>query len=129
MGIRTKIAKNVQPHLEPGETLQAGFPAQGGINPWWVLLTGWILFIWFSKFMIIAVTDRRILLFKASLVATGKPKELVGTFPRETRFGPTSGIFGKIELGGKRYYVHKRFRQDLEAADAAADTAAAPATA
>jgi hypothetical protein len=128
MGIRTKIAKNVQPHLEPGETLQHGFPAQGGINPWWVVLTGYIIFMWFSKYMIVAVTDRRILLFKASPLATGKPKELVGTFPRETRFGPTSGVFGKIELGGTRYYVHRRFRKDLEEADAAAGTAA-PASA
>jgi hypothetical protein len=128
MGIRTKIAKNVQPHLEPGETLQAGFPAQGGVNPWWVILTGYIIFMWLSKYMIIAVTDRRILLFKASLLATGKPKELVGTFPRETRFGETSGVFGKIELGGTRYYVHKRFRKDLEAADAA-PSPAAPASA
>jgi hypothetical protein len=128
MGIRTKIAKNVQPHLEPGETLQAGFPAQGGVNPWWVILTGYIIFMWLSKYMIIAVTDRRILLFKASALSTGKPKELVGTFPRETRFGATSGVFGKIELGGTRYYVHKRFRKDLETADAAAATAApAPA--
>ena len=124
MGIREKIAKYVQPHLEPGETLQAGFPAQGGINPWWLIATGYIIFIWLAKFMIIAVTDRRILLFKASPFVTGKPKELVGTFPRETRFGPTSGIFGKIELGGTRYYVHKRFRNDLETADAAAGTAA-----
>jgi hypothetical protein len=37
-------------------------------------------------------------------------------------------VFGKIELGGTRYYVHKRFRKDLKAADAAAGTAArAPA--
>jgi len=128
MGIRTKIAKNVQPHLEPGETLQAGFPAQGGLNPWWVVLTGYIIFMWLSKYMIIAVTDRRILLFKASPLVTTKPKELVGTFPRETRFGETSGVFGKIELGGTRYYVHKRFRKDLETADEAAGTAApAPA--
>jgi hypothetical protein len=128
MGIRTKIAKNVQPHLEPGETLQAGFPAQSGINPWWIVFTGYVLFMWLGKYAIIAVTDRRILVFKASPLATTKPKELLGTFPRETRFGSTSGVFGKIELGGTRYYVHKRFRKDLETADATPGTAA-PASA
>jgi hypothetical protein len=84
--------------------------------------------MWLGKYAIIAVTDRRILVFKASPLATTRPKELLGTFPRETRFGPTSGVFGKIDLGGTRYYVHKRFRKDLEAADAAAATSA-PASA
>jgi hypothetical protein len=128
MGVRAKIAKNVQPYLEEGETLQAGFPAQGGINPWLLVFTGFIIFIWFAKFMIVAVTDRRILLFKASPLVTGKPKELVATFPRETKFGATKGVFGKIDLGGTRYYVHKRFRKDLETADAA-PSPAAPASA
>lgn len=128
MGIRKKVSKNVEPHLEPGETLQAAFLAQGGINPWWVILTGYLLFFWLAKYVIVAVTDRRILLFKASALATTKPKELLGTFPRETRFGPISGVWGKIELGGTRYYVHRRFHKEVEAADAAPATAApAPA--
>lgn len=128
MGIRNKLEKNVQPHLEPGETLQAAFPAQGGINPWLIVFTGYLIFMWLAKYVIVAVTDRRILVFKASPLATTKPKELLGTFPRETLFGPVSGIFGKIELGGTRYYVHRRFHKEVEAADAAPSTAApAPA--
>lgn len=119
MGIRKKLEKNVQPHLEPGETLQAVFPAQGGINPWLIVFTGYLIFMWLAKYVIVAVTDRRILVFKASPLATTKPKELLGTFPRETRFGSVSGIFGKIELGGTRYYVHRRFHKEVEAADAA----------
>ncbi|MEK6275623.1 MAG: hypothetical protein AABM30_09825 [Actinomycetota bacterium] len=127
MAIRDKISKNVEPHLEPGETLQAAFPAQGGINPWSVILTGYLLLMWLAKYVVVAVTDKRILLFKASSLAPTKPKELLGTFPRDTRFGPVSGIWGKIELGGTRYYVHRRFHKDVEAADAAPGTAAAPA--
>lgn len=122
MGIRKKLEKNVQPHLEPGETLQAVFPAQGGLNPWLIIFTGYLLFMWLAKYAIVAVTDRRILLFKASPLATTKPKELLGAFPRETRFGPVSGVFGKIELGGTRYYVHRRFHKEVEAADAAPAT-------
>lgn len=128
MGIRKKLEKNVQPHLEPGESLQAVFPAQGGLNPWLIVLTGYLIFMWLAKYVIVAVTDRRILVFKASPLATTKPKELLGTFPRETRFGAVSGIFGKIELGGTRYYVHRRFHKEVESADAAS-TAAVPATA
>jgi hypothetical protein len=63
---------------------------------------------------------------KASSLATTKPKELVGSFPRETRLGHVSGLWGKIELGGTRYYVHRRFHRDVAAADAAPG-AAAPA--
>ncbi len=124
MGIRNKLEKNVQPHVEPGETLQAAFPAQGGLNPWLIVFTGYLIFMWLAKYVIVAVTDRRILVFKASPLATTKPKELLGTFPRETRFGPVSGIFGKIELGGTKYYVHRRFHKEVEAADAAPATAA-----
>jgi hypothetical protein len=128
MSIRTKLEKNVQPHLEPGETLQTVFPAQGGPNPWLIVLTGYLIFMWLAKYVIVAVTDRRILVFKASPLATTKPKELLGTFPRETRFGSVSGVFGKIELGGTRYYVHRRFHKEVESADAAPGTAApAPA--
>jgi hypothetical protein len=127
MAIRDKISKNVRPHLEPGETLQAAFPAQGGVNPWMVILTGYLLLMRLAKYVVVAVTDKQILLYKASSLAPTKPKELLGTFPRETTLGPVSGIWGKIELGGTRYYVHRRFHKDVEAADAAPGTAAAPA--
>ena len=123
MAVRDKISKSVPPHLEPGETLQAAFPAQGGINPNLLILTGYLLAFVLSKYVIVAVTDRRIALFKASALATTKPKELLGSFPRETRLGPVSGLWGKIELGGTRYYVHRRFHKDVEAADAAAAAA------
>ena len=129
MAIRDKIAKNVQPHLEQGETLQAVFPAQGGINPWLGMLTGYLIFLVLGKYVIVAVTDRRIVVFKASPLATTKPKEQLGTFGRETELGPVSGLWGKIDLGGMRYYVHRRFHSDVQAADAAPASSAAPASA
>jgi hypothetical protein len=128
MSIKNKLEKNVQPQLESGETLQAVFPAQGGINPWFVIFTGYLLFMWMAKYVIVAVTDKRIVVFKASPLATTKPKEVLGTYPRDTRFGPLSGIFGKIELGGTKYYVHKRFHKEVAAADAAS-AASEPAAA
>lgn len=127
MAIRDKVSKNVQSQLEPGETLQAAFPAQGGVSPYLLMLTGYLLFFWLAKYVLVAVTDRRIALFRASALATTKPKELLGSFPRETRLGPVSGLWGKIELGGTRYYVHRRFHRDVEAADAHPGAAAAPA--
>ena len=127
MAIRDKLATNVQPFLEPGENLQSVFPAQSGPNPYLLFLT-YLLFFW-MKYLVVAVTDRRILLLKASALATTKPKEVVDTFPRETRLGPVSGLWGTVNLGGMKVYVHRRFHKDVEAADAAAPAAsAAPAT-
>ena len=118
MAIRDKLEQNVQPHLEPGETVQAAFPATGGLSPWFLVLT--YLFFFLMKYVIVVATDRRILLLKASILGTTKPKEVLGTFPRETKLGPVSGIYAKINLGGTTYYVHRRFHGDVKAADAAA---------
>jgi hypothetical protein len=128
MAIRDKIARNVQPHLDQGETLQAGFPAQGGVSPWILPITGYLAAFFLSNYVVVAVTDRRIAIFKASPLATTKPKELLGSLPRQTRLGPVSGVWSKIDLGGTGYYVHKRFHKDVEAANAAPGASAtAPA--
>jgi len=127
MAIRDKLAKGVQPHLEPGETLQSAFPAQSGPSPWLMVLMGVLPYMLIAKYVVIAVTDRRIAVFKASALTTTKPKELLASYPRETTLNRTGGIYGKIQLGGTRYWVHRRFKNDVAAADDAGGTAA-PAT-
>jgi hypothetical protein len=127
MAIRDKLSRNVQPYLEPDERVQAVFPGTSR-SPWFLPLTGYVFFFLIAKYVIIAVTDRRILLLKANPFATTKPKQSLGSFPRETRLGPVSGIYGKIKLGGTRYYVHRRFHEDIKAADAA-DAPPVPASA
>jgi hypothetical protein len=128
VAIRDKLEKNVQAYLEPGESVQAAFPATTGPNPWFLVLTGYLLLLPFMKFVIVAATDRRILVLKASALGTTKPKEVLGTFPRDTKLGQVSGVYGKVDLGGKRYYVHKRFHQDVRNVDAGATAAeSAPA--
>ena len=119
MAIRDKLERNVQPYLEPGETVQAIFPATAGPSPYFLVLTGYLLSFW-MKWVIIAVTDRRILILRASMLATTKPKEVLATLSRETQLGPVSGTYAKISLGGTRYYVHRRFHADLRTADTAA---------
>jgi hypothetical protein len=126
VAIRDKIRKNAEPFLEPGETIQAVFPAQGGVNPYFLFLTYLVFFA--MKYVVVVATDRRILVLKTSMWRTTKAREVVGAFPRETRIGPVSGLYGKFELGGARYWVHRRFHKDVQAANAAA-TPAAPATA
>lgn len=128
MASRDKIAENVQPHLEQGEELQGAFLAQGGTSPNVLLLSGYLLAFWLARYVVVAVTDRRIAVFEASPSATAKPKALIGSFPRDMQLGPVSGMWGKIELGGTRYYVHRRFHDEVQSANAPSTTAA-PATA
>ena len=114
--IRDKIEKNVQPYLEPGEKVQSAFPATAGPSPYFLILTGYLLSFW-MKWVVIVVTDRRILLLKTSMSGTTKPKELLATFPRETQLGPVSGTYAKVMLGGTPYRVHRRFHKDIRSAD------------
>jgi hypothetical protein len=124
MAIRDKLAKGVQPYLEPGETLQSTFPAQSGPSPWLMVLMGVIPYMLIAKYVVIAVTDRRIAVFKASALTATKPKELLASYPRDTKLSRTGGAWGKIHLGGTRYWVHRRFKNDTAAADAAGGAAA-----
>ena len=45
------------------------------------------------------------------------PKSLVVTLPRQTWLGPVSGRWAQVYLVGERHWVHKRFQQDVTAAD------------
>ena len=126
MGIRSKFRKKIEPQLEPGETIQQVFLAQSGPNPYWMFLT--YLFLFWIKYWVFAVTDRRILVFRTSVLFPSAVKDLTATLPRETKFGPVSGLWAQIEIGGTRYWVHKRFRKDVQAADMAATAEAVPAS-
>lgn len=117
MGIRDKYRASVQPHLEPGEQIQSVFGAQTH-SAWLMVLTGVIPFIFFNTYVVVTVTDRRIILGKASAFATSKIKEVIDTVPRQTTIGPASGLWYKTEALGRRLFVHKRFHGDVNEADA-----------
>jgi len=115
MAIRDKMTAAVQPHLEPGETVQAVFAAQT-ISPYWAVLTYLVLF--FNKYRVVVATDRRILVCNTAAFTTAKVKDLLAAHPRQTRIGPPSGLWWKCESLGEKMYVHKRFHKDVEQADA-----------
>ncbi len=115
--LRGKLRANTEQFLEPGENIQAVFLVQTGPTPYLFLLT-YLLAFW-TKYYAMVVTDRRILLLKASIWRQSDVKAVVDTLPRQTRFGPVSGLWGKIEIGDRRYWVHKRFHKDVAQADAA----------
>jgi hypothetical protein len=123
MNLRAKIRKQIEPKLEPGESIQQVFLGQSGPQPMLAVLTGYIFLLFWMKYWVFAVTDRRILIFRASAWKPMAAKELTVTLPRSTRFGPVSGLWGALVIDGTRYWVHKRFQKDLLAADADAPAA------
>jgi hypothetical protein len=73
------------------------------------------------KYRCVAVTQNAIYVLESSKLSGGaKPQSLVGVMPRHTQLGPVSGRWGKVNLLGKRHWVHKRFHHDVTAADAEA---------
>ena len=119
MALRDKLRERVQPALDPGEQIEHVFMARTGPNPLLGLITWLILFR--TKYFLIAVTDRRIAVFDTGRMSGTKPRNLVASFPRDTHLGGApGGLWGKIDLGGVRYWVNRRFRADVQAADAAA---------
>jgi hypothetical protein len=115
--MQNKLAARVQPLLPPGSQVRHTIVCQTGPNPWFFLLT-YLVYFWI-QYRIVAVTDDAIYVVRASKV-TVRPQEVIATLPRQTRLGPVSGLWAKIELLGERLWVNKRFQKEIEAADAAA---------
>jgi hypothetical protein len=117
MAVRDKLRASAAPHLRPGEQIQAVFLAQRA-NPAWFLLSYWIIL--FKGYYAVIVTDQRLLVFRTSAMAMTKYKQLEKELPRQTVLGPPSGtVNAKVRLGDEDTWVHRRFWNDLKAADAA----------
>jgi hypothetical protein len=117
VALRDKLRQRVARDLESGEEVQAIFLAQTGPTPYLFLLTWLLMFV--SRYYVVAVTNRRILVFDATALRPTFPRGLSAVYPRDVRLSGGRGLWRPIELGGKRYRVHARFGKDLEAADAA----------
>ncbi len=120
MALRDKLRERAQPYLDPGEQIQSVFLAQTGPTPWLAGAIGALVYAFFAKYRIVVVTDSAIVLLKAGALVPTKPKELIQRLPRASRLGPHEGkVWGKVQIGGERHWVHRRFRGDVQAADAA----------
>jgi hypothetical protein len=126
MALRDKLAERATPFLEPGEQIQSVFLAQSGASPYWVFLTYWIVILT-AGYATIVVTDRAVVVLRNGRLTGSKAKSLLARLPRQPMDSP-SGLWGQVHLGGTRYWVHKRFHKDVEAANAAiAGSVAGPA--
>lgn len=117
MAIRDKLVQAAGAHLRPTEQVQATFVAQRG-NPMWFIVSYWILIV--KGYYAVVATNERILVFRTSALAMSKFKSLVKELPRNTVFGAPSGkVNAKVQLGDEAVWVHRRFWNDVKAADAA----------
>jgi hypothetical protein len=115
MALRDKLGERVRPFLEPGEQIQSVFIAQTGSNPYLVFLR-WLTVFW-TKYVVIVVTNKRIAVVRARWPMLTKPRRLVASYPRASRLGGASGaIWGTFVLGGTKYWVHMHYYDDVRAA-------------
>ena len=113
------LAERCAPLLPPGSQIRQAFICQAAPHPGFFLityLTGLTMF--WIKYRCTAVTQDAIYVLESSKPSGGaKPTALVGTLPRQTQLGPVSGRWGQVNLLGERHWVHKRFHEDVMAAD------------
>ncbi len=117
MAIRDKLRKNAAPLLQPGETIQAVFPAQT-VSAYFVLVSIWII-IFANAYRVVVVTDRRILVCRSGRFRITPVRAIEREIPRGTRIGEPTGLWWPCDSLGGRLYINRRFHKDVKAADAA----------
>jgi hypothetical protein len=117
MRAQEKFRRSIEAQLEPGETLHQVIRMQSRRWPGGILI---MLYIFWIDYRALAVTDRRILVFRASIWNDKSVKELLETLPRKTKLGPVSGVglWVKITLAGKTYWMNQPNRKLVDEADA-----------
>jgi len=114
MTLETNLRAAVTARLSPGEELQAAFPALRSA-PWKLFgVDGGYNYI-------VAATNRRIVVFETTAVKLSTVRTVLFELPRNHRFGPPKGrLYARLQLGSLDAWVHRRFWDQLHAADAAA---------
>ncbi len=116
MAVRDSMRSSAAQYLEPNEPIQTIIAAQTR-SQWLAALTGWLFFLGFNEYRILAVTPTRILVLDAGSLSMKKARGVVMELPRSTRLGPATGIWHKIPAGAETLRVHRRFFKDIETAD------------
>ncbi|AYF76486.1 hypothetical protein D7D52_24675 [Nocardia yunnanensis] len=116
---RKDLVEHAAPFLPADAQIRQAFIAQAAPNFAFFLityLTG--LTIFWIHYRCVAITDDAIYVLDSSKTSGGaRPQRLLGTMPRRTRLGPASGRWTQMMLLGQRHWVHKRFSDQIAAAD------------
>jgi hypothetical protein len=148
MAIGDVLRRAVEPHL-PGEQVQQVFVAQGGANPYLLvipaiaavlagsfvgaalggpsaaivatLLVGAVVLFVVTRFITrrIVAVTNRTVVVFAANWSGIKPTGVLDRLPRQTPIGTPQGNRQPITLGGERLWVNRRFIADVAAANAA----------
>jgi hypothetical protein len=116
---RKDLVQHSAPFLPGGSEIRQVFICQTA--PSFLLfvityLTGLTMF--WIKYRCVAIAQDGIYVLQSSKLSGGaKPQHLLGTLPRHTQLGPVCGRWGQINILGERCWVHKRFHDDITAAD------------
>jgi hypothetical protein len=116
---RNDLVNRSAPFLPEGSEIRQVFICQAAPNFGFFLITYMTgLTMFWIKYRCVAVTKDAIYVLESSKLSGGaKPQSLIGTLPRRTRLGPVSGRWGQLNLLGERHWVHKRFHDEVAAAD------------
>ena len=114
---RNRLVKQSQALLPPGTQIRHSFLCQKAPKVWFFIVNYLTyLTIFWIQYRIVCVTDDAIYVLRGTKFAI-KPQEVLATLPRRTKLGPVSGRWAKIQLMGDTFWVHKRFHDQITAAD------------
>jgi hypothetical protein len=121
--VQRQFSETISAVLERGERIEAGVLSQSGPTPWLMGAIGvLVMLLTGMRYYFIAVTDRRVLFFAASLM-TVKPRELAWADPRGA--GTVSDIDADAALWSHfkyarpgesrvtRFNVHRVWRDEM----------------
>jgi hypothetical protein len=113
-----QMTERTQPFLEPGEEIQAIFPAQVGLNPGGGMFSG--AFSVANRKIIIAATDRNVVVLNARHRKT--PTGVASRLPRQTRLGPATTrpmqrAFARLSGLPDPTWINAVYRYAVDAAD------------
>jgi len=116
---RADLVRRSAPFLPEGSEIRQAFIYQTAPNFFFFTITYVTgLTIFWNRYRCVAITRDAIYVLESSRLSGGaEPRRLLGTLPRHTRLGPASGRWAQLTILGERCWVHKRFHDQIAAAD------------
>jgi hypothetical protein len=115
---RADLVERALPFLPSGREIRQAFIGQAAPSFFFFIITYLTGIMSRNKYRCVVVTDDAIYVLDSSKWSGGaKPQEIVGRMPRHTRLGPVSGRWAEVDLLGERHWVHRRFHDQIAAAD------------
>ena len=115
---RADLVERALPFLPAGCEIRQAFIGQAAPSFFFFIVTYLTGIMFQNKYRCVVVTDDAIYVLDSTKWSGGaKPQEIVGRMPRHTRLGPVSRRWAEVDLLGERHWVHRRFHDQIAAAD------------